>query len=451
MLKVAFYTLGCKVNYYETEALKALFRSRGYRVVDFNQVADVYVVNTCTVTHLSDRKSRQMIRKAKRRNSAAVVAVTGCYGQVYSERLEEVPEADLITGTHGRRRLPDLVEKIRRGEAARVEVESFGPHPEFEKLPFCEEQGRTRAFLKVQEGCNQRCSYCVVPLARGPIRSRPLEEVMEEVQRIAAKGYREIVFTGIRLGLFGAEQNGASLADLIKRTEEVEGIWRLRLSSIEPTDFNKELIHAITHSKKVCRHLHIPLQSGDDEILQRMNRPYNSAEFTFLLGRLRSLMPGLAVSTDLLVGFPGETSEHHRRSMEVVERLQFSRMHIFKYSPRMGTPAYDLSGKVPPPEQEKRRLEMEELATRMAGEFRRRFLKTRQWVLVEKTGEQGEGRLEGFTQHYLRVRAKIRGKVVPRGSLVAVNLQEDLPQEECLWGAVEESPGEEEKEGIISV
>ncbi len=434
MKKAAFFTLGCKVNYYETEGLKYLFEQEGYRLTDFNDYADVYVINTCTVTRQSDRKSRQMIRRARRRSPEAVIAVIGCYAQVYTEDLERMPEIDILLGTQHRYRLLGLVEEVKKS-GPRLEVEDFPYQPGFEDLPFYEGQQRKRAFLKIQEGCEQYCSYCIVPLARGPSRSKQPEKVMEEVHRMAEQGFKEMVITGVHLGLYGRDLPGSSLGQIIRRIEEVPGIQRIRLSSLEPLDFTRELVEAISSSRKICHHLHIPLQSGDDEVLKWMNRPYNTAEYAFLIGTLRDLIPELAVSTDIIVGFPGETEEHHRRSLKFVRKMNFSRMHVFRYSPRPGTAASRFSGQVAPSGQEKRSKEMEEAARKMAAKYRRRFLGTCQDILVEKVLESGE--IEGLTRHYLRVKA-LAGSDASQlpGSLVRVELLEDIESQEALKGRI---------------
>ena len=437
MNRVAFYTLGCKVNYYETEALKSLFEKRGYQVVNFTEEADVYVINTCTVTHESNRKSRRVIRRARRFSSAAIVVVTGCYPQVYPQELQKMPESDLVVGTHRRHNLPEMVEKFHRKEIDPMAVEPFDNTSAFEKLPFREAQGRTRAFLKIQEGCHQGCSYCVVPLARGPVRSKPAEEILNEVYQIASLGYREIVFTGIHLGWYGKDLWDISLAALMEKVEAVTGIERVRLSSLEPLDLTEELIEYMVYSSKFCRHLHIPIQSGDDEILRKMYRPYNTYEYRLLLDRLRNAMPDLAVSTDLMVGFPGETEEHHIRSKKLVKKIKFSRMHVFKFSPRPGTDAYHFSHKVSPSEKSRRSKEMREVGRILAAEYGKSFLGTRQEVLVEKVNKAGE--IEGFTQHYLRIRAggtEMLDLQKIQGARVFVDLMAESTEGEGLIGQV---------------
>jgi len=438
METVAFYTLGCKVNYFETESMKSLFEQHGYRVVNFNKRADVYVINTCTVTHTSDSKSRQMIRRARRRSPDAVIAVTGCYAQVYTEELERMPDIDLITGTRDRLRLPALVEEVRRG-GPRVMVTSFEEEPCFEDLPFYRDQGRQRAFLKIQDGCSHSCSYCVVPLARGPARSMPPHRVVEEVHRIADMGYKELVLTGVHLGQYGIEGSGITLAGIIKKIEHVPGIRRIRLSSLEPLDFTGELVEAISASSRICSHLHIPLQSGDDEILCWMNRPYNTAEYAFLVARLRNLIPELAVSTDIIVGFPGETEEHHWRSLKFVRKISFSRMHVFKYSSRPGTASCSFKGQVPPEAQNRRSKEMEEVALEMAADYRRSFLGTRQEMLVEKVYDNGE--VEGLTEHYLRVKVPVDDLLQNgTGALVQVELLEEDSESDLIHGRLLNNP-----------
>ena len=267
-LKVAFHTLGCKVNYYESEALKGEFRRAGFEVVDFEEPADVYVINTCTVTHLAERKSRQIIRRAKRRNPSALVAVTGCYAQVSPEDISSLGQVDLVTGTAGRLAIPEMVRKKLAGEDVLTGIDAYGKEAAFEELPWVGEGERTRAVLQIQDGCRQWCTFCIIPRARGPLRSLPLQKALEYLQEISRSGYKEVVLTGIHLGLYGIDlQPPLDLGSFLERAAAVEGIERLRLSSIEPWDFGDKLIEVIKENKKICRHLHIPLQSGDDRIL----------------------------------------------------------------------------------------------------------------------------------------------------------------------------------------
>lgn len=434
-LKVAFYTLGCKVNYYDTEALKREFCREGFTIVDFKDRADVYVVNTCTVTHLADRKSRQLIRRAKRRNPEALVAVTGCYVQANPAGVASLPEADLFLGTAERLSLPQLVKKKLAGENFISPVKPYREKAVFEEMPFLPEQGRTRAFLKIQDGCSQFCSYCIIPLARGPLRSLSLQKGMEYLQDISSSGFKEVVLTGIHLGLYGMDFTPpVSLASFLKKAVTVEGIERIRLSSIEPTDFSEELISVLQAQKKICCHLHIPLQSGDDTILRKMGRPYDTAGYAGLLKRLRDVLPDLAVSTDIMVGFPGEDTEHFHNSISFVRECSFSRLHVFKYSPRPGTKAAAMTPQVSPQAKEERSKAMLSLGEELSATFQEKFLGRRLAVLFEKelkmpvtrdnAGQQPEKEkkweqcsfFEGLTSNYLRVHASVptgkwRGKI----------------------------------------
>ena len=405
MKKAAFITLGCKVNYYETEALQDLFIREGYTLTDFNDIAHVYVINTCTVTNLSNRKSRQLIRQARRRAPEAVIAVTGCYAQVSPEELSQLEEVDLIVGTQNRHDFPRLIEQAGMGEKVEL-VDTFSDLPSFERLTYRANRSRTRAFLKVQEGCEQFCHYCVVPLARGPARSAPLPDVLTEVEEIAAAGYREIVLTGIRLGVYADKQKGIKLAGLIQEIEKNPYLERIRLSSLEPTDLDDDLIDAISSSSKVCRQLHIPLQSGSDYILNKMNRPYHTDQYSYLIKKLRKLMPGIALGTDVMVGFPGEDEEHHRESYNFIQKINFSRLHVFRFSPRPRTKAANMAGQVPPPVREARWQEINELGAQMATAYRDMFLQNKVKVLVERLSSEDKY-IEGLTEHYLKVRAQL--------------------------------------------
>lgn len=421
--KAAFYTLGCKVNFCETESLKVLFEQAGYRITAFDDRADVYVVNTCTVTGISDHKSRKAIRRARRLSPEAVVVVTGCYAQGAPGEIGQMGQADLIIGNRDRENLPQIVASLDRGAPLDL-VEPHSQQGAFEILPPARRRGRTRGFLKIQEGCNQRCSYCIVPLVRGPLRSLPLKEVLRRTRILVDSGCREIVLTGIHLGLYGAELQNTSLAGLLEELETIPGLLRLRLSSLEPSDITAELVEQIVRSTIVCPHLHMPLQSGDEEILSLMNRPYAPVEYLYLAKWLKQEIPGLALSSDVIVGFPGETEKHHRRSMSLVEDIGFSRLHVFKFSPRPGTPASTLPGQLNGGIRERRSREMIALGEELSSAYRRRFLGTVQPVLIEKVLPYTYG--EGFTAHYLRVRiaSTIKG-LHWRGKLIRARLESE--------------------------
>jgi len=428
--KVAFYTLGCKVNYCETESLQSLFEKEGYRITDFKKPADIYVINTCTVTGLSDHKSRKAIRRARRRSPEAIIVATGCYAQGSPAEIKEMGQVDLVIGTHGREKLPQIIASLEQ-DRPRELVRPYGPRGSFELLPAPRRRGRSRGFLKIQEGCTQGCTYCLIPTVRGPLRSLPPDEALDRARAMVESGYREIVLTGIHLGLYGADLEQVSLGALLDKLEKIPGLARIRLSSIEPSDITREIVERLIPSKKICPHLHIPLQSGDKEILNRMNRPYTPEEYLYLVRWLRELRNDLAVSADVMVGFPGETEEHHRRSLAFVRGMRFSRLHVFTYSPRPGTVAAELSGQVERAVKERRSREMISLGQEMAAAFRRKFIATTQEVLIERVRPHHFG--EGFTPHYLRTRVALegRGRGWP-GRLIPVRLEKVEGQ--FLWG-----------------
>lgn len=422
-LKVAFHTLGCKVNYYETEALREQFRKEGFSPVPFKAWADVYIINTCTVTHLADRKSRQIVRQARRQNPQGMVVVCGCYAQVEPDAVAALPGVDLIAGTTQRLILPNLVKKKLQGKEVIRNVQPYGHKGQFEKLPWTPEQDRTRAFLKIQDGCDRYCSYCVIPLARGPLRSLPPQQTLQSLREIIGAGYLEIVLTGIHLGLYGVDLTPpTTLAALLNEAVQIQGIQRLRLSSIEPADFSEGLINVIATNDNVCPHLHIPLQSGDETILQRMGRQYSTDYYRSLLNDLRNAIPDLAVSTDVIVGFPGETDKHFKNTFSFVEECEFSRLHVFPFSPRRGTRAEKMTPAVPSAVKKERSQEMIALGKILSRKFSHSFDGRTLPVLFEKIVKDTEmGKalssilLEGLTTNYLRVQvhttADLRGQI----------------------------------------
>lgn len=437
MKTVAFYTLGCKVNYAETELLQSLFEESGYRVTGFRQKADVYVINTCTVTRISDHKSRKMIRRARRRFPGSRIVVTGCYAQGFPEEVCRLEGVDLIIGTHGREKLPELLEALPRGQMHNL-VQPFPEDLVFERLPPASRCGRTRGFLKIQEGCQAGCSYCIVPSVRGPLRSLPPGEVLERARRMVREGYREIVLTGTHLGLYGAGNAGVTLAGLLGRLETLPGLSRLRLSSLEPADITGELVDRVVQSSLICPHLHLPLQSGDDEVLKWMGRNYTAGEYAYLVRWLRQRKPELAISADVMVGFPGESSQHHQRSLDFVKRMEFSRLHVFIYSARPGTPAALLPDSTGSTEKGERSREMIVTGKQAARAFRRRFIGTVQEVLVEQV-LSSSSRAAGFTPHYLRVEIPSNGEsCLLRGSLVPVFIESENEETQILFGRLHE-------------
>ncbi|MDD3653939.1 MAG: tRNA (N(6)-L-threonylcarbamoyladenosine(37)-C(2))-methylthiotransferase MtaB [Desulfotomaculaceae bacterium] len=401
--RVLITTLGCKVNQYESAVLAGLFKKRGYQVVESGNIADVYIINTCTVTHLSDRKSRQLIRRAVTANREAFIAVTGCYAQVAPDKVLEIPGVDLIVGTKDRYKLVDLVERAIKGRGQVNAVRNYKVDEEFEEDSTLPLQERTRAFLKIQDGCNNFCTYCIIPFTRGPRRSRQPLKVIENAHMLVAAGFKEIVLTGIHIGAYGNDLAGdVTLAGLFSQLAAIPGLLRLRLGSIEPNDITPELVNTLSSSPIFCRHLHVPLQSGDDQVLQRMGRQYTTSEYNRLINVLRQNIPGLGLSTDIMVGFPGETSEQFDNTCRFIKRIAFSRLHVFKYSPRQGTPAANFLNQVEPPVKEERSHELIKMGHQLASKFATSFIGQDLEVLVERLLEGRGNNYEGFTGNYVR-------------------------------------------------
>ncbi len=411
--RVAFYTLGCKTNQYDTEAMQEQFRKHGYTIVDFESDADVYIINTCTVTSLSDRKSRQMIRKAHRTNPDAIIAVVGCYAQRASGEVLDIPGVSVVLGTNDRMNIVDYVEKAHRDRQAVNAVGDIMRVRDFEETPIDFYEGRTRAILKIQEGCNQFCSYCIIPYARGPIRSRKPDSVKAEVERLAHKGFKEIVLTGIHIASYGKDLvNRTELLELLKLIHDVPGIERIRLGSLEPNLLTEDFISAVRALPRVCQHYHISLQSGCDATLRRMHRRYTTRQYREIVDRLRAAMPDVAITTDILTGFPGETEEEFEATLDFVRSIGFSRMHVFQYSPRQGTPAAEYPDQVPAEVKELRSKRLIRLGQEMEAAYLERFAGRVETVLFEKESAEKEGYFEGYTEHYIRVLAPAAGDIV---------------------------------------
>jgi threonylcarbamoyladenosine tRNA methylthiotransferase MtaB len=423
--RVAFHTLGCKVNQEETASLMEMFRKRGFQLVDFKSPADVYIINTCTVTHTADQKSRQMIRRAISRQPDALVAVVGCYSQVSPDDVLAIPGVDLVVGTRGRAKLVDLVEDIlekkRAGEFVKEvnAVDSLESDLEFEQLPLPDNPQRTRAFLKIEDGCDQYCAYCIIPDARGPVRSLSPELVKEQLGELICAGYREVVLTGVHTSAYGKDLPvGINLAALLRDLVKMPGDFRIRLSSVEPVDVSEELLEVMASSPRICRHLHLPLQSGDDEILEMMQRPYTTADYSELFQKAIKMIPDLAVTTDVMVGFPGETDRHFENTYDFIASLPFRDLHVFKYSPRPGTPAAEMSGQVKPRNKDERSRRLRELADTKARAFAEGALGETLDVLVERSYKKRPGYWQGITDNYLRVifpsqEKELRGELLP--------------------------------------
>lgn len=347
MPTVAFHTLGCKVNHYETEAVWELFKNEGYEKVDFKEVADVYIINTCTVTNTGDKKSRQVIRRAIRRNPEAVMCVMGCYAQTKPKEIMDIDGVDIVIGTHGRDQIPALVQKYREERQPISQIQNVFKVDGFETLNVTQFSDRTRATLKIQDGCNNFCTYCIIPWARGTVRSQKPEVVIEQVKQLVEHGHCEVVLTGIHTAAYGEDLEDYSFGKLLQDLIEIEGLKRIRISSIEASEVTDDVIAAMKKSDKIVNHLHMPIQAGSDTILKGMKRPYTLAEFEQKVTELRELFDNLAITTDVIVGFPGETEELFNETLETIKRIGFSELHVFPYSVRNGTPAARMENQVP--------------------------------------------------------------------------------------------------------
>lgn len=402
MKKVAFYTLGCKVNQYETEAMLELFEKEGYQKAETEDYADVYVINTCTVTHMSDRKSRQYIRRMKKKNPNAIIAVVGCYSQVSPEEILSIDEVNLVMGTNDRKKIVEEVKKIDATKKIST-VDDIMKVKAFEEIEINKTNGKTRAFMKIQDGCDRYCSYCIIPYARGRVRSRDLESIINEVKTLAENGYKEVVLTGIHVASYGKDikDKDIKLLDVIKQINDIEGIERIRLSSVEPILFTDEFVEAISSMDKVCPHYHLSLQSGCDETLKRMRRRYTTKEYKEILDRLRAEIPNVSITTDVIVGFPGETNEEFEKTYEFLKEIELTHMHVFKYSPRKGTPAAVMENQVDPSIKHDRSERLLELNRENFKKFGQKMLDKEFNVLFEQ--KVGDNKYEGLTENYVKV------------------------------------------------
>jgi threonylcarbamoyladenosine tRNA methylthiotransferase MtaB len=429
MKKAALHNLGCKVNAYETEAMQQLLEAAGYEIVPFSEKADVYVVNTCSVTNIADRKSRQMLHRAKKQNPDAIVVAAGCYVQTREDEAKLDPAIDIILGNDKKNELVGSIEALSslREQEDKEKfcevVDISGKDRTFEELSLTRTAEHTRAFIKVQDGCNQFCSYCIIPYARGRVRSRAIDSVIHEAERLAGQGYREIVLTGIHLSSYGVDC-GDDLLHLIRLVHEVDGIERIRLGSLEPRLITEEFAASLAKLGKICPHFHLSLQSGCDATLQRMNRKYTTAQYEKGCELLRTYFDHPAITTDVIVGFPGETEEELAATRAFLERIHFYEMHIFKYSRRKGTRADLMDNQIPEEIKTARSAELIALGERMSEEYRKRLVGTCQEVLFEELSDvSGTPMYVGYTREYVRVAAVsdeslvnriVRGKITGR-------------------------------------
>lgn len=410
MAKIAFYTLGCKVNQADTASMENLFLRSGHQLVSFDGEADVYIINTCVVTNTGQRKSRQTIHRAIRKNPNALIVVTGCYPQTAAEEVKAIAGVDMIIGNQDRAQIVQLVEErlAHRQTDTLDAVHKLTASTAFEEMAAGDITDKTRAFLKIQEGCNQFCTYCIIPYARGPLRSRSLESIRTETQRLISAGFKEIVLIGIHLGCYGKENpNGPTLYDAVKTVLEVPGVQRLRLGSLESVEVEPRLLTLMQEEARFCRHLHLPLQSGCDKTLQAMHRPYTTAKFKTLLADIKTKVPDIAITTDVIVGFPGETEADFETTCKFAESCGFSKMHIFPFSARKGTPAEKFAGAVT----EAVKKERADILGRIDETMHKAFLQAMVGQNAEVLFEQpaGEDYFEGLTGNYQRVFVKSGG------------------------------------------
>lgn len=403
MKKFSIETLGCKVNQYESEALEKLFEESGFEKAQKDQAADVYVINTCTVTGQAAAKSRQQINKAKRENPDAQIAVVGCYSQVSPEDIKEL-DVDVIIGTKERSRVIELLEEAKRLGTTISIVDNIKRNQEFDELEFNTERDMTRAYLKIQEGCNMFCSYCIIPYARGPISSRDLVNILKETKDLAQKGYKEVVLTGIHVESYGKDKGKDyyRLIDVVENVAQIDGIERIRLSSVEPRVITDDFMERYKNTGKGCDHFHLSLQSGSDTILKAMNRKYTTAEYKEKVDLIRKYLPDAGITTDIIVGFPGETDQLFKETMEFVDDITFSKIHVFPFSAREGTPAYSFPDQVQGPIKKERAHILAEKEEQIANAFLDSFIGKELEVLFEADSSR-EVTTEGYSTNYLRV------------------------------------------------
>lgn len=407
MKSVALHNLGCKVNAYEMDFMQQMLQEKGYKIVPFDEAADIYIVNTCTVTNIADRKSRQMLHRAKKRNPDAVVVAVGCYVQTGQETLEKDGAVDLAVGNNRKKDLVEILEAFleSRGEAESVPaIDTIDiAHAPYEEMTLKTTAEHTRAYIKIQDGCNQFCSYCVIPYARGRVRSRREEDILKEACGMAEAGYREVVLTGIHISSYGVDRGGSELVRLLEKLSELEGIERIRLGSLEPGIVTEEFAAHISALPKVCPHFHLSLQSGSDTVLRRMNRRYDTAGYFGAVERLREYYANPAITTDVIVGFPGETETEFAQTEDFLRRVGFYEMHIFKYSRRQGTRAAAMDGQLTEAEKAVRSDRLMKLEREMSRAYRETFLGQTEAVLFEELMEKdGRAYWVGHTTRYLK-------------------------------------------------
>lgn len=421
---VAFATLGCRVNHYETEAMTEKFIREGYEITEFENFADVYVINTCSVTNMSDKKSRQIIGRARRKNENAVIAAVGCYSQVSPEEVSKIDGVDVVLGTRNKGDVVYYVNKAKDEGKVQVAVGEVLKNKTFEELNIEEYQDKTRAFLKIQDGCNRFCTYCLIPYTRGRTCSKDPDKVLEEIKRLEEHGFKEIILSGIHTASYGVDLEGdVTLISLLQEIEKLDGIERVRIGSIEPSFFTDEVIEKMKYMKKLCPQFHLSLQSGCDETLKRMNRRYTAKEYEEAVYKIRENLKDASITTDVIVGFPGETDEEFNETYKFLERIKLTKTHIFKFSPRKGTKAEHMSNQVDGTIKEKRSKALIELNNKNEGEFSKSLVEREMDVLVEKELNEKPGYFEGYTRNYVRVIFESRNNDII-GKIVKCKIEE---------------------------
>ncbi|EJT6494439.1 tRNA (N(6)-L-threonylcarbamoyladenosine(37)-C(2))-methylthiotransferase MtaB [Clostridium perfringens] len=407
-MKVAFATLGCRVNTYESEAMTEKFVREGYEVVDFNEMADVYVVNTCSVTNMGDKKSRQIIGRARRQNPEAIIAVVGCYAQIAPTEVSGIEGVDVVLGSRNKGEIVYYVNKARDEGKQQVKVGAVLKNKVFEDLKIEEYNNKTRAFLKIQDGCNRFCAYCLIPYTRGSVCSKDPKKVLDEIRSLAEHGFKEIILSGIHTASYGVDlDEKVTLVDLLEEIEKIDGIERVRIGSIDPTFFTEDVVRRILALKKLCPHFHLSLQSGCDATLKRMNRRYTAKEYEDIVNLLRDKIEDVSITTDVIVGFPGETDEEFEETYEFLKRIALSKTHIFKYSPRKGTRAENMENQVDGNKKDERSKKLIELNRINEKAFAEKYIGEVIDVLFEEEVELGSGVYTGYTRNYIKVNAKV--------------------------------------------
>lgn len=423
-MKVAFYTLGCKVNQYETDLLKDIFEKNGYTIVDFANKADIYIINTCSVTNMSDRKSRQMINFAKKRNKDSVVCVMGCYAQAIKDKINEYENIDIAIGNEEKEKVYEIVTNcLKEKKKKYIKISDINKVKKYYQKGMLDRAYDVRESVKIEDGCNNFCSYCIIPYVRGRIRSRGLEDIVKEVELLAKDNVKEVVLVGIEIASYGKDLSEYSLIDVIEEVSKIDGIERIRLGSIEPRWITKENIERMKKVDKLCKHFHLSLQSGSTTVLKRMNRKYTTEEFLERVQMLKeAFKDDLSLTTDIIVGFPGETDEEFNETLKFVETVGFKEIHVFKYSKRDGTVAAKMQGQIDGNIKHERSQKLIELSSRLTKEYNKEYIGKKVKVLVEKISDSN---IEGYTDTYIKVKKRVDENWLKTGEILELTLEEE--------------------------